>query len=69
MRMRYGCDTNNYVLSPRVTYHCVVFIRRTFFDIFQNLGADGKGLAVSCGLDTKCYVLCGCDTYRYGISG
>ena len=35
MRMRYGCDTNNYVLLPRVTYHCVVFIRRTFLIFFK----------------------------------
>ena len=30
---------------PRVTYYCVLFIRRTFFDIFQNFGADGTTLA------------------------
>ena len=35
MRIRYGCDTNNYVLLPRVTYHCVVFIRRTFLIFFK----------------------------------
>ena len=35
MRMRYGCDTNNNVLLPRVTYHCVVFIRRTFLIFFK----------------------------------
>ena len=35
MRMRYGCNTNNYVLLPRVTYHCVVFIRRTFLIFFK----------------------------------
>ena len=36
---------NNYLLLPSVTHHYVVFICQTFFDIFQNLGADGKGLA------------------------
>ena len=35
MRMRYGCDTNNYVLLPTDTYHCVVFIRRTFLIFFK----------------------------------
>ena len=30
---------------PRVTYHCVLFIRRTFLIFFKNLGADGTGLA------------------------
>ena len=33
--MRYGCDTNIYVLLPSVTYHCVVFIRRTFLIFFK----------------------------------
>ena len=50
MRMRYGCDTNNYVLmriKGNVSLRC--FHPQNFFDIFQNLGADGKGLAVSCG--------------------
>ena len=35
MRMRYGCATNNYVLLPRVTYHCIVFIPRTFLIFFK----------------------------------
>ena len=30
---------------PRVMYYCALFIRRNFFDIFKNLGADGTGLA------------------------
>ena len=30
---------------PRVTYYCVFVHPHNFFDIFQNLDADGEGLA------------------------
>ena len=38
-----------------ITYSCLafriiaLFSSAELFDIFQNLGADGNGLAVSCG--------------------
>ena len=68
MRMRYGYDANNYVflLERYALLRC--FHPQNFFDIFQNLGADGKCPVVSWGLDTNCYVLCGLDTHRYGMN-